>query len=224
MNKLTRLTLCIGITILALTTNAHASFSVNWQKSYDDHLYGYQQLGKWLVTNNYYTNQAVAENFAKTGYIGYESGEADPFYWAGGQKATVQIVAETTEFKNQTVLGYYYSGNPSGTTQLLSGTQNGPTSLSATNPFGFYITTPGNTWYTDRFDNSNKSAQALVYSLGTDKWLIAFEDSNSTVSSTDNDYNDMYVLVDTNNVVPEPMSLLLLGSGLAGFLGLRRKV
>ncbi|MBF0484366.1 MAG: PEP-CTERM sorting domain-containing protein [Candidatus Omnitrophica bacterium] len=225
MNKLTRLILFIGITLIALTSSAQASFSVNWGKSLDNGLYGYQQLGAWMVSNGYSANQTAAENFAKTGYIGYSGSTADPFSWAGNQTATVRIVSEASMFQNFNILGYY-SGAPGDNTQLLGGMQNGPVSFSSTDPFGFYIHTPQqNTWYSDRFANINNDPHALIYQLQPNRYLIAWEDVN--LLSADRDYNDMYILVDTkdNNVVPEPMTMALfsMGSGALWFLK-RRKV
>ena len=53
-----------------------------------------------------------------------------------------------------------------------------------------------------------------------DPFLIAWEDLPNL---GDGDYNDMLYLVDRVRPIPEPISMLLFGSGLFGLIGLRRK-
>ncbi len=53
-----------------------------------------------------------------------------------------------------------------------------------------------------------------------DPYLIAWE---VAPNGGDEDYNDLLYVVDRVTPVPEPMTMALLGSGLVGMLGLRRK-
>jgi len=64
--------------------------------------------------------------------------------------------------------------------------------------------------------NSGGDPQSVIYELSqNEKWLIAWEDLDATGSSTDNDYQDMFVTV---TAIPEPNSAALLLLGLISLL------
>ncbi len=206
--------------------DARAEFDVNWGISADNGLTGQRQLAQWLVGNGYYSDLSTAEFFAKTGYIGHNSGDPDPYYWNLSSPFNVQIVQEMAGYADFNKLGYYTgSGDAKIQTQIFGGTENGPKLLSINQPFGFYIETPKEKfWYTDRAENDQQHGQlrhfekggypqALIYELKPDtEWLIAWEDLDATKRKMDRDYNDMYVKV---TCAPEPVScvLYLLGGG-----------
>lgn len=84
--------------------------------------------------------------------------------------------------------------------------------------FGFYIKNSNGTFYT--IDQLNPGGQAMVVAFNkpkTDTWLFGFED----IPSGDKDFNDMVVRVES--IVPEPSTLILLGSGFLGFGFLARR-
>ncbi len=217
--------------------NAFAEFGVDWGKSFDQGLTnstGDQILAQWLVDNGYYSNLTDAQNFAKTGYIGQNNAEADPFYWNVTQP-TFEVVQENAGFADNNSLGFYTGARDSKMlTQIFNGTENGPKSLTINQSFGLYLETPqDNVWFTDRAENNDQNGplkasggvpQALIYELKPgQQWLVAWEDLDATQTRADRDYNDMYVKVTAG---PEPIgsALFLIGSGVLTAARMRKKI
>ena len=90
--------------------------------------------------------------------------------------------------------------------------------------FGFYIATGGaETFYSEDSKNPGGLAQMLIYEFPgvANEYIIAIEDLNRVGS--DSDFDDMLVKASEVKPVPEPATMLLLGSGLIGLAGYARR-
>jgi hypothetical protein len=100
--------------------------------------------------------------------------------------------------------------------------------ISMNEVFGFYLGTAlyGN-FYSDETKNTALSDQMVAFAgtntngLSTNHYIIAFEDL--PYGTSDKDFNDMVLLVESIQPTPEPATMLLFGTGLAGLAGVVRR-
>ncbi|HEX2860264.1 MAG TPA: VPDSG-CTERM sorting domain-containing protein, partial [Lacunisphaera sp.] len=125
-------------------------------------------------------------------------------------------------------------------TQLFNGAASAGAIAALTTPlgaFGFYLEFQGTYFYSDSNLNAGKKDQLVSYrgpsgGLGTvggqlwdeNSYLLAWEDL--PYDSSDKDYNDMVLMirVQNHNVPDSGTTAVMVISGLAALIGLRRKL
>jgi hypothetical protein len=127
---------------------------------------------------------------------------------------TVSVRENSTYWYPTNEFGWYLLGSPAERNALFGrfNTSDGTATFIPSGDYGFYLATRQGTYYSA--GSPETGTHFAVFRLGADHYMLGSEDM---WWGADREYDDMILEVQLN-AVPEPMSLLLVGTGLAGLL------
>jgi hypothetical protein len=150
-------------------------------------------------------------------YWGTATGGSDPFgfdWISGSSQGALKL--EVAGFAPENIFGYY---DADGLHPIFGGsaTAGASTIFTPTGDYGFYLTSPQGTFRTGMTGVDDLYQHFAIFREAPGAYWIGMEDLKT---GSDFDYNDMVVRVSS---VPEPATMMLLGFGLVGLAGFRRK-
>jgi hypothetical protein len=149
---------------------------------------------------------------------------ASNIYFTNQGSVSAGMLLEIAGNAGSNTFGWYNTSNPTVLHQIFSG-PNSPSSVVVFIPsssFGFYLQGPGGTFLSQDYLSPNTDMNnqhfAVFSNTGSQTYYLGIEDL--PYANSDLDFNDMVIEI---SAVPEPSTLLLLGSGLAGLAAFRKR-
>jgi hypothetical protein len=222
------LSLSLAVLVLGLSFPAQASPpTIDDPSNGETHLF--QIFANPLFNGGIYANsQAIANtvpilqtlpygSYSINAYASFAGFAQDPGFYSEGYPASLgyfkyassdfPVPGSTNSIVSINAIGFYSGGS-----------------------FGFFddnTASGGDIKYTELALNSGNLAQSngLIFNIAPGHVIVAFEDGAGAGSLGDMDYNDLVLNVTYTPSAPIPGSLLLLGSGILGMMGIgiRRK-